>query len=562
MLSWVSFFVHISMLGVRTRMLHFALLQLVLVGVPRDTVDANEVAGPPPLEIVRLVIPSDPQDEHFRARYLLGLDSGAPTLLRSTTSSTGHQPAAAGNSVVLLGPRLRTVWNSDLPFSMNQAGLWAGRGVSTQLTVGALAHIGPVELMFAPQVVHSSNDDFQTFSRPEPPGGPRHPLASPFHFPPESVDLPQRPGYSGSTRIDLGQSSLGVDFGPVSVGAATETLWWGPAIRNGIVMSSNAPGIPHLFLRTSQPLAVPGGELEGRFVLGRLSESEYFDFDSSNNFRSLSALALTFTPTFEPGLTVGFARAVYAAAGGGGIPFGATFDVFRNVGRPASAPGNEQLEPGSDQLFSVFGRWSFPDSGVEAYFEWARYEQPASLRDLLTSPGHSQGYTLGAQWARETLRSTSFRLQAEVTYLEPSNSIRVRPVHDWYSSRTVVQGYTHKGHVIGAGIGPGGSSQWLAGDLMGSGWYAGVYSGRIRWENQAQFTYPPEYRFADVTLFAGLRGGYDFGPFAADLQVGSGIRYNYLFQVQPDDTVDGRGVDIPNHSIVLTLSSGTPGFLR
>src|SRR5690606_3730528 len=117
--------------------------------------------------------------------------------------------------------------------------------------------------------------------------------------------------------------------------------------------------------------------------------------------RSFSALAVTLRPAFERDLTVGFARAVYAAADGFWVSPAAAFDVFRSVGRPNDRPLNELLrEPGADQVFSLFGRWIFPAAGFETYAEWARYEQPVSLRDFLVLPHHSQGYTLGLQWAR------------------------------------------------------------------------------------------------------------------------------------------------------------------
>src|SRR5690606_16536278 len=101
----------------------------------------------------------------------------------------------------------------------------------------------------------------------------------------------------------------------------------------------------------------------------------------------------------EPDLTLGIARAVVAERSPGENPLPALFDAFRNVGRPGSAVAPDTLAD-ADQILSLFARWVFPGAGFEAYAEWARFEQPASLRDLLTAPGHSQGYTLGLQWAR------------------------------------------------------------------------------------------------------------------------------------------------------------------
>ena len=61
----------------------------------------------------------------------------------------------------------------------------------------------------------------------------------------------------------------------------------------------------------------------------------------------------------------------------------------------------------------------------------------------------------------------ALRLQAEHTYLEKSATSRDRPVGVYYTSRAVLQGYTHDGRVLGAAIGPGASSHWLAVDYFG-----------------------------------------------------------------------------------------------
>ncbi len=541
------------------RMLRFALaLQLALPAIQSadEPADTGAVAGF--FDAIEIVVPGSIDEDLLRARSLLDPAISAGSLLRSARfgSAAGGVPLQPG--IRLIAPRLRTDWNSDLPFSLNNGALWSGRGSNAQLSAGALARVGPLVIVLAPELVYRQNDDFQTFTRP--PVGPeadRHELASPFHMPPLSLDMPQRPGFDAATHLIAGQSSVTVESGPLAVGASTENLWWGPGLRNGIVLSSNAPGIPHLFIRTLRPIAVAIGTLEARWILGRLEESPYFDFDPTNDYRSLSAIALTFSPGVEPDLTIGFARAVYAPSSGPGVPVRAALDVFRNVGRPGSAPGDSLLTPAPDQLFSLFARWHFSRAGLETYFEWGRYEQPANFRDLLLMPGHSQGYSVGAQWARSLSDAITMRLHAEATYLEPSPSYRVRPVGDWYTSRSVPQGYTHQGRVIGASIGPGGSSQWLAADWLGPRWTAGIVAGRIRWENQAQYTYPDEYRFADATVFAGMRAGIGIGYLQANAQLISGLRYNYLFQAQPRSPIHHRGVDIRNHSITLTLSART-----
>jgi len=205
---------------------------------------------------------------------------------------------------------------------------------------------------------------------------------------------------------------------------------------------------------------------------------------------------------------------------------------------------------------SVFARWVFPESGFEAYVEWARMEAPRSLRDFATAPQHTQGYTLGVQWARRLAIPASLRLQSEFTYLEQTATFAERPPPSFYTGRATVHGFTHRGQVLGAMIGPGASSQWLAADLLWPAWQAGAFVGRVRTENDVMYRLVrPSPARHDVTLYGGVRGGllHRLGDVAAELTVGR--RHNYLFQndgYNPGDRV--RAIDVRNVTLELTVT--------
>ena len=63
-----------------------------------------------------------------------------------------------------------------------------------------------------------------------------------------------------------GQSSISAVIGPIEVGWSTEAEWWGPGIRNALVMSNNAAGIPKYFLGTPRPIRTPAGALSARWI--------------------------------------------------------------------------------------------------------------------------------------------------------------------------------------------------------------------------------------------------------------------------------------------------------
>lgn len=519
-------------------------------------VQDSSTSSEPGLRLHRLVDLGGQVEDRRRLGELLGERSEATSLLRTPSTLTPRLRVEDGRvKAAMLAPEVQSIWNSHLPFSFNDGALWAGRGVNVRAVTGVLLELGRIRLIAAPEFIYEQNSDFQTIPYPQGISPRRNPFASPLHPLPESVDLPLRFGNEPRRRIEPGQSSLTLDLGRVAAGIATENLWWGPGIRNAILMSNQAPGVPHLFVRTDEPLATRVGWLHAHWLVGRLSESEFFDAEAVNDHRSLNAVALTFRPSFEPHLEVGVARSVFAARDPLADPVGALLDVVRNVGRPNGVVADSAAAPGeADQITAFFGRWLIPHSGFESYVEWARFEQPASLRDLLETPNHSQGFTLGLQWARPIGAANRVRLQTELTYLEPSTTYRHREVFGAYTSRVVPQGYTHRGQVLGAGLGPAGSGQWLASDYFGRNWSLGIFGGRIRWENAAMYSVISGFRREDVSIFGGLRGNIVRGPVELTAEWSSGKRLNYLFQAFLVPTADEyRGVDIENHSLRITL---------
>lgn len=495
-------------------------------------------------------------EDRLRLQQILGDTSTAGYLLRSASSQTPEVEVDSGEvRWSVISPRISTIWNSDLPFSMNDGALWAGRGANVEVMGGVRLASERLSLIIAPELIHQRNRDFQII--PNPIYYVFDPFASPFHTFPESLDLPLRFGDEPFTTLSLGQSTLAVSSGPVVIGASTENQWWGPGIRNAIVLSNHAAGFPHLFLRSSTPLTTPVGDFEGKWIVGALKESRYFDLNGGNNNRFLSGLVATLRLRWEPNLTLGFARTVFGPTDENHTALFHLFDVWRDVGRPNARPvADPEREEGPDQLFSLFGRWIFPEDGFEVYGEWARHERPRSIRDFLTAPNHSQGYTVGFQWARPGVDGSIFRLQSEVTNLEQSATFRTRRVTTFYKSRPVLQGYTQRGQVLGASIGPGASSQWIAADHLASDWQAGVFGGRIRWENDAYYAVYPFRTPAghDVTVFGGVRGAYQFGTVQVEAEYAAGKRFNYLFQNTSPSFEDIQAVDIFNHTLQLVVT--------
>ncbi|MEJ7759186.1 MAG: hypothetical protein WKF55_06290 [Gemmatimonadaceae bacterium] len=543
------------------RFIFAASLNVLLIGAPERS---GAQAAPEPIALTQGVITvSGDSVDRLRLAQLEGRAPLGGLMLRSTSSLMDARPAGtAARAFTIVFPQFTFIANSELPFGQNDGSLWAGKGANARILGGFTATLGPIRVVAIPEFAYSANNRLsinpidERFAQPLPAGRSR--FSSPFNIYPYSADMPYRFGDKSMSKISGGQSSVTFSAGPIQAGAATENEWWGPAIRNPIVMSDNAPGFPHAFLRTGRPVETFLGLLEGRWIVGGLKESDFFNDDITDDVRSLSALAVTWRRNAASGLTLGATRSVFAPANGYSEVPASAFDVLRNTGHPnARAIDDSATVTGPDQILSVFARWALPRFGLESYVEWGRAELPISPRDFFEQPNHTRGYSAGLQWVRPLgTEGSRLRIQGELTNVEQSTSYRFRPGGSFYTSRAVAQGYTNEGQLLGAGLGPGSSGQWVAGDYYNGPWQFGLNIGRIRFNNDAFFRQTYAHRCGhDVTVYPGLRASYSSSYFRFSADYASASRYNSFFQNKLSCEGGGEGSDRSNRYLAVTLTT-------
>jgi hypothetical protein len=495
-------------------------------------------------------------DDNLRTAQDLGRCSTTGALIRSSASLT---PDLRGTSALrwrLLTPSVQLTHNSDLPLSLNDGPQWTGRGLTSTVTAGIRAEFGPWAMAFSPQLIHEQNRPFTVIPSTTPG---RSSFASPWHGGIESADLPLRFGDEPITSLQPGESWIELRGSHVALGASTDEQWWGPGIRNALLLSNNAPGIPEVYLRSRRPWVTRLGSVDFRWLLGALTESPFFDSTSTNDLRSFSAAAVTLRVAFDTGLTVGVARSVYAPVGSTGALSSHLFDVFRRWNQIPDTAGPVPEHP-NDQLLSLFGRWVFPASGLETYAEWTKLFAPG-LRELLVAPQLHQGYTLGLQWVNALTATHAFRLQGEATMLEQTPPAFKATTPIFYTSRFVPQGYTQRGQLIGAAIGPGASSQFIGADYLTRQWWGGVFVGRTRTEDEAMYLQPNGgLARHDVTIYSGFRGGIATQRLDWSVEASVGRRLNYLFQTDafnPGDVPPLNAIDVQNVMLKFTVAPHT-----
>jgi hypothetical protein len=155
-------------------------------------------------------------------------------------------------------------------------------------------------------------------------------------------------------------------------------------------------------MRTSRPVNLWIGRLHGRAFWGRLEQSPYSTTAADSAVRFGTGLVVAFSPRGVPGLEFGFSRFFHMPwpeGGPGGAEIFKPLETFFKVNLYNVIQGNDTIESSgsvvANQLAAAFGRWVFPNSGLELYGELASEDHRHNLRDWLLEPDHSTTYTLG-----------------------------------------------------------------------------------------------------------------------------------------------------------------------
>jgi len=360
---------------------------------------------------------------------------------------------------------LQQQFNSHHPYGMNDGSMVQAKGYEMQFSAGVYAKFGPLTIQLRPEYVYAENKDFQKLS--DAPNGVY--WNTPIARYENNIDLPARFNDGAYSKVSLGQSSIRLNAGPVSFGFSNENLWWGPGVRNSLLMSNNASGFKHYTLNTTKPIKTYIGSFEAQIIGGKLEQSGVdslvgFEFRSKpKDWRYMSGIVLTYQPKWVPNFFIGVDRTFITNHNSMGNSFGDYFPIFKSVEKSAytrSDGTNADDEALRDQYISFFTRYVLPESKAEIYFEWGRNDHSYDLRDGIVEPEHTRAYVVGFRKLIPMKRPDEFiQVGVEFTQLEKAGTRETRASESWYTHYQVTDGYTNKGQVLGAGIGPGSNLQ-------------------------------------------------------------------------------------------------------
>ena len=353
---------------------------------------------------------------------------------------------------------LGTIVNTRFPYGANDGPVWAGRGITLVAGGGVAGRFGPLSFSLSPKAFVASNGAFDLV-----PNGQSGTLAFNNASFPEVVDYPQRFGAKSYSRLDPDASSIRFDSRFLSLGASTGNEWIGPATEFPFLLSTNAPGFPHLFVGTGAPVNLFLARVQARVIWGRLYQSEFSPVSGSTHYiskaepgtvRLMASSEIVILPRGVPGLEFGFARFLH-------VPYrvGEPGESFWKKPFKTFFLKNEYAQgdtAGADnQLASAFFRWVFPHSGFELYGERGYEDQFYDFRDFIQDPDNEREYMLGFQKILRRSTTTLDVLKTELTNYQLPSIARVRVQGLVYVHGFLRQGHTNGGQLLGSSAGVG-----------------------------------------------------------------------------------------------------------
>jgi len=530
----------------------------------------------------------DNVEDAYRRQQLLGKDtSGSSYMIRPMFMSADKNFDLNGDSTFSVnnfrkliyadpGTKLKVyalpvVWqnqyNTHHPYGMNDGSMVQSRGYQTQVSAGLFAELGPLTIQLRPEYVFTENKKFQKLS--DAPNGVYWNTSIANYY--STIDLPDRFGDGKYSKLSWGQSSIRLNAGPVSVGVSNENLWWGPGVRSSLLMSNNASGFAHFTLNTIRPIKTYIGSFEAQIIGGRLEQSGIPVPDGpeyqprAKDWRYLSGMVVTYQPKWIPNFFIGFDRTFLVKNFDMGNGFGDYFPIFKAVQKSSyvnSDGTNSDDTAWRDQYISVFTRYVLPESKAEIYFQWGRNDHSYNLRDGLVEPEHTRAYVVGFRKLVPLNRKDEYiQMGVEFTQLEKDGTRDTRASEDWYTHYAVRDGYTNRGQVLGAGIGPGSNLQSL--DVN---WVKGLKKIGLQFErlvNNNDLFYKFAYASADKNQFINrhwvdlsVAGNFSwtYNKFVLNSQLVYIRSLNYQYQwEQGEDFWDWNKKDVNNMHLKIGL---------
>lgn len=352
----------------------------------------------------------------------------------------------------------------DHPYNWNDGSMVPSKGLQHFTRVGVNAQWKFLEAQFAPEIVLAQNQNFEEF-----------PLdMDQIHWKDyyrfyNLIELPNRMGAKQYSQFLLGQSFLKLHYKKLAVSLSTENKWWGPGQRNALFLSTNAAGFPHVSFASEQPLNTKIGKFEFEIISGKIYNggwtpaSPFKTFNGNKlyapkpyNDRWISGFTLSYQPKWIPNLTVGLEQMYmqYYKEMNRWQDFFPVKNIFTSI------PDDRINKP--ILLTGTYFTYEMPEADVIMYGEFGWNLNNTSFRNWIIQPDKGFASILGVKKILRSKHSYYWEILGEMSQLQlltRAEQFTNAEPPSWYLGANVRQGFTNDGQLLGAGVGPGGSSQ-------------------------------------------------------------------------------------------------------
>jgi hypothetical protein len=356
---------------------------------------------------------------------------------------SGWEPSL-GCAAQLGRPFVALSVNTTTATSTSDGALWQGKGANGAASIEASREWRRLSLQLRPVMVFSQNLPYAARVRPA--------SANDFRNEdwPNQIDLPFRFGDRPLAQVHFGESTVQIAARKVRGGISTASQSWGPARHYPLLVGTDGPGYPRIFLE-GRELSTIGGRLTAHWQFGILEASRWSDLAAGQRSRLSSAFMASYTPKWLPVVTLGGGRFFHIRREPGAINFENAILPFTGILKSNSVDASVG---GFNQLASAMLSVS-PGAGVEVFGELLRDDHNSTLRDLIAEPDHASAYVIGIRRARRTSE------MVELVTIEAANSRfshvhRIRPQAPVLTHSSIAEGHTHLGQSIGSSVLPGG----------------------------------------------------------------------------------------------------------
>ena len=360
----------------------------------------------------------------------------------------GHLVERKHSDIQLLPINFLQKYNSHHPYGWNDGPLSFSKGYQFVGSGGVYMRWRNLHLTLRPEFFKTASDPYPT----SPEWGQRTPALS---------------------KLTLGQSSLRMDFGPLSIGASTQNLWLGPGQFSSLLMSNNAPGFNHFSVGTNRPLKTPLGSFEFNVIGGTLTANPNQGFENNNlklagvnkfssagissTSRYLNLISITYSPILFKNLFLGLNRIFFQPTQNS--PPSNLKDYYLISLNPLFRNEYQDNKFPIDQEISGFAKYIFTKANAEIYFEYGWNDGSSNLRDLILDISHSTASIFGIRKIQYLNTNSFLNIEFEATRMAQTLSSLQRNAGNWYTHGQLLEGYTNENQIMGAGSGLGNNLQ-------------------------------------------------------------------------------------------------------